>query len=799
MSWRKNLVLHSFSNIYLEKNKEGKWKKKMNGLLPKWSELTQSNIKKGDLGICCNTGKVSGVLVLDFDNIKVWEEWLEMFPILEDVPRVETRHGFHTYWEWLDKYAVFKKDIKNPNGEAGNIDIQGNGKMVFYPDTVYQLEQGAKDGDEFTYKWDANEYEDLIELPEEMFKYIISKQPADKGKPLNSTTKKPFSGKQEVDYAIVKLIDRKKYLGDGCFNDWTKIMWGLRNEGFEKEFALEISDFKGANFNQEDFDKVWEGTTKKDEITMGTLKYYAKLSVGEEIYYKTQIDLISKYIFEPTDDGLAQLALELCGNCCAWFNNNIMTYTNGRWYNDPELYYARNLIGIKLREYFSRASVLYSVYNKFITDKDLLEKNLKIRHSIGGTEVLIQKTNWKNNIVKEFKEKIINQFKKIDFDGNGYIIAFENSKYDFKTKKFEPILKDDYISMTTRYDWEEPTEEQVAKIAEIFNKTFPNKEILKCKLSLLMDCCIGKQKDNFEVDNGAGGNGKGIVNGLMATLLGDYFMNGNLSVLLEKRGNGASPDIAVMDKKRMILFKEPNSTDKLKLGNIKQLCDCPTISGRKNYGDPFDVVLWGTLVMEVNKKLNFDGAVGEAERRRFIDLEFQASFKKPEEYKKFEDLDNVFLADDTLNTDEFKKTHACALFRYIIDNAPAKVYIPVCVKERTEAYIDSQDDYLTWINREYVYEKGKEQYITLAKMYLHYKCSEEYEKLFKKDKPLSSQFKKDIAEHSYFKMFYKERHQIPEDKEKKIGKVDVRQVLIGWRRKTDEEGATCLIEETDEE
>ena len=113
MSWKKDLIIHSFSNIYLEKNKEGKWKKKMNGLLPRWSELTESKIVEGHLGLCCNTGKVSGVLVLDFDNIKVWEEWCEMFPILETVPRVETRHGFHTYWEWNDYYTNLPSKIKN--------------------------------------------------------------------------------------------------------------------------------------------------------------------------------------------------------------------------------------------------------------------------------------------------------------------------------------------------------------------------------------------------------------------------------------------------------------------------------------------------------------------------------------------------------------------------------------------------------------------------------------------------------------------------------------------------------------
>jgi phage/plasmid-associated DNA primase len=805
MSWKENLILHSFKNIYLEQNKEGKWKKKMNGLLPKWSEITKSKIINGDCGICCNTGKVSGVIVLDFDNIKIWEEWCEMFPILEKVPRVETRHGFHVYFEWNDEYISLPSKINNENKGEGNIDIQGNGKMVFYPNTTYKLEDGARDGTEFTYNWDDNEYEDLIELPNDLFKHLFSfntnlfsfNTKINKPKIFIDSSFNTFNKKKPEEYAIVEMIDKKKYMGEGCYNDWIKIIWGLRNEGFEEEYAIEISNFEGSNFNENAFNKVWYASTDKKEIGMGTLKMYAKQSVGEETYYKILLKFLSPHIYYSTDDGLAQLALELIGDCFAWYNNNIMTYTNGRWYKDTELYYMRHLIGIKLKEYCCNACILISNNIKFLTCETKIAVLSTKKKEICNTELLIQKTASKNNIVKELKEKVINQFNKIDFDNNGYILAFQNCKYNFKTKKFESIVKEDYINMTTKYDWIEPKAEEVNKIKEILEKIFPNKEMLKCKLSLLLDCCIGKQKDNFEIDNGCGGNGKGIINGLMAYMLGDYFMNGNLVILTEKWGTGASPDVAVMDKKRLILFREPNSTDKIKLGNVKKLCDVPTISARHNYGDPFDVMLWGTLLMEVNKKLNFDGAVGDAERRRFIDLEYQSSFKKEGEYKLYSHLENVYQQDPILKTEEFKKTHVCALFKYIIDNAEKEVYIPDCVRERTNEYIDSQDDYLTWINSEYIYEKepvNTKQHITLAKMFSHYKGSEEYEKLFKKDRPLSAQFKKDISTHSYFKMFYKERYKVSQG-------TDVKSALVGWRKKTNEEKGiepNCDIESDDE-
>ena len=145
MGFENNFVIHSFKGIDLELV-NGEWKKKPKGMRPEWNEITESSIKKTDKGLGLITGKKSGVLVLDFDNLDLYAEYIMKYPDIKNAPRVATRKGFHLYFLWKDMY------IELPS-KLGKLDIQGNGKQVFYVGTEYKTETG----DTFTYTWEQNE------------------------------------------------------------------------------------------------------------------------------------------------------------------------------------------------------------------------------------------------------------------------------------------------------------------------------------------------------------------------------------------------------------------------------------------------------------------------------------------------------------------------------------------------------------------------------------------------------------------------------------------------------------------
>ena len=165
--WTDKLVIHSFKGINIELV-NGEWKKKPNGIRPEWTKLTESSINKKDRGLAVLTGSKSGILVLDFDDKNIYDDFTMRHPTIKNAPRVVTRKGFHIYFIWKDIYTELPSKI-------GKLDIQGNGKQVFYVGTEYKTETG----DPFTYSWDY--YQDLIDLPNELYQELKrSKNPVKK-------------------------------------------------------------------------------------------------------------------------------------------------------------------------------------------------------------------------------------------------------------------------------------------------------------------------------------------------------------------------------------------------------------------------------------------------------------------------------------------------------------------------------------------------------------------------------------------------------------------------------------------
>ena len=134
-NFKNNFIIHSFKRIKIELNKDGKWEKKPIGMSLGWPDFTESQIKKGDKALGLITGEKSNVLVLDFDDKDLYNDYCMKYPFIDNAPRVETRRGFHCYFKWDNKYVELPPNV-------GKLDIQGNRKQAFYVGTEYETETG---------------------------------------------------------------------------------------------------------------------------------------------------------------------------------------------------------------------------------------------------------------------------------------------------------------------------------------------------------------------------------------------------------------------------------------------------------------------------------------------------------------------------------------------------------------------------------------------------------------------------------------------------------------------------------
>ena len=775
--WKKDLVIHSFEKIELKPNKKGDLKKNLIGQQDGWNKLIKASIKKGHKAFGLLTGEINNIIVIDFDDISLACDMMDKYTILDEVPRVATRKGFHFYFKWSER-------CKNLPSSLDNIDIQGNKKQVLYPPTQYVDENY----DMFEYMWDKNEDEELIELPDDIYNMLM----------INETEKKEIkiinnepSNITEENIEIAELMSVEDYLLN--YNEWTTTIWALKNAGFSYDFANKLSkkvnDIDDTKYDENALEELWD--KGKEGVGLGTIYRQAKES-NKKQYYKIKIKYLPKQIYKSEDYSLAKILVDECFNDrLVYCDGSLMTYTNKKWYADNDFDYLKYMISNDGVKYFSEIEKLLLNYSMCLNqDDDEYETIRKNKNIINDIISLLGKLTWKNNISKEIKSIVINKHQKIEFNNNGYDFAFDNTKYNFKTEKFEDIERTDYISYSAGYDYKEPEEDQTKLIKKLIEEIFPNEDIRKCYMSIMRTAFMGYTKDKFIVANGNGGNGKGLLNELLLECVGDdYGYTGNIGALTDKKKTGSNPEIANLNKKRFCIFKEPNQKEKILLGNVKELVDNKEINARQNYSNNTKVRLQATFILECNKKLAFDGEVNESEYRRFIDVLFESTFTTNKKLLDDNNLCNVYEANADYKQDEFKENYRCALFKYIIDNAEKQIIIPECVAERTKEYIDSNDELLEFMKDNYIYEpekndpkkpeKNDPKILQVKDVFNLYKNSEYYERLYKKERPTYKTFCNSIKEHASYKHFYYAR--------KKINGVSHYSILIGHKIIPEEE------------
>jgi len=609
---------------------------------------------------------------------------------------------------------------------------------------------------------------------------------------------------------LVNLINDETL---GKREDWLKIIFAMKRERYDEAFAKDTSLRATGNFTPLT-DEVWETTWNSEDgrengLSLGTIKFYAKRDnplgyynlklQSKEIYPSDRIEICSCV----TEKYLAEV-FDYISKDIIYIKNddNFYTWINGRWNKDDKKYgnYARQLISKTLYNYFNNINIiLCKIRGLVFGDENLIEKNRKYIQKVGDVMAYLGKTTWLNNIWTELKSIIISKTGEIEFDCFNNYIAFNNLKFNFTTSQFSKIERDDYLSMSCGFNYENPKEDQITVIDNLFKQIHPNEEIRKCYLSIMYNALIGGIKRKFIIANGSGGNGKVLLNELLKELLGDYAYEGNTTVLTEKLKGGANPEIANMNKKRLVLWKEAGADEKLRLDTIKKITDNAEINARGLYSSVTTTKLEATNIMEVNARLKFDtNKISDGESRRFIDVLFESTFTDDPTILKDPTRINVYPCDEKFKSTQFKKSHRCALFKYIIDNAEKDIYIPNIVNKRTAEYIDSNDEFYAWFEENYELTTNQEDIVKIKNVFEKYKCSDIYINLYKKERPTLSRFTNDIITHKYLRSKYKEVLQITNKDSSlyiKYKQVKMRNVLQGVKPLAND----CLINDTDED
>jgi phage/plasmid-associated DNA primase len=590
------------------------------------------------------------------------------------------------------------------------------------------------------YSINIDDYEYLKE--EEKPEKKTKKETAERIQKADEPIKKPI---KKIDVEEVKLDMIKKlvdildsdYYND--YNEWYKIGMILKREGtlMGRDLFDIFDEFskKSTAYKYDDVLTYWKGfKADRITITLGSLNEYAKKSDMTE-YKKIMREYHDKNKIEITEKFIADTLHERGGSYFyyKWIKDAkqpilySFNTTTKLWYKENECV-MKKYIATELYDY------LFNLLNDSITDASYLKQEVNKLKAKCGTN------KGQDEITKAYKTHYsMSNNNNIEFDTKYYLLGFLNGVYDLKTNIFRDYEYSDYMTTNTGYNYVKSTKEDRKVITELIEKIETNEEKRFLLYQILATGAIGQSYHVFVMMNGAGGNGKSVLNNFMRTALGHYAIDLDMSVLCSKKKEGADPALALLNNARYAIASEPNKDQKIKNGNMKIITGGKKIVARNLFSNDTDTNLMNTLVIECNKKIVLEADADNAEKRRIIDFLFESKFTTKND--EVDEENRVFKADKHVSTDEFLNKYKCAFIDIIISKANAflneqktEFIIPKCVEDQTEKYIDSSYIYMEFLNNLCERTDDKEDFISMQYLYEKIKESDLYYNSSKEDR-----------------------------------------------------------------
>jgi putative DNA primase/helicase len=227
-----------------------------------------------------------------------------------------------------------------------------------------------------------------------------------------------------------------------------------------------------------------------------------------------------------------------------------------------------------------------------------------------------------------------------DFDMHPFMLNVANGSLDLSESlktvgKFTLLPPNRARLITSLTNVEYKPDADCPNFRRFLDRIVPAREVQVCLQSWFGYCLTGDMREQkIVIALGSGANGKSTLFDLMMRIMGDYSAAIDIKSLLHnefRRGADASPDIARLFARRMVLASEPESTDRLAESLLKAITGGDRLVARPLYRDPFEFQATFKISMLANTLpiirgtdngiwrrilvVRFDQVIPEAERR----------------------------------------------------------------------------------------------------------------------------------------------------------------------------------------
>lgn len=525
----------------------------------------------------------------------------------------------------------------------------------------------------------------------------------------------PLETKKKIERAI-KLVDILNDRRASSYMEWISVGWALHNVHVNMlSVWINFSKRCPEKFDENTCIEIWK---KADDsgFTLSSLHWWAREDNLME-YKKILYDDIKKLIGFAESGTHYDIALVLNEMykysfvCSSIKHNTWYEFSNNRWDTMEEGYNLRNKISSELYgEFYNLLSQYYgscsretetgeSVQQNITMDQDKITKKCD---QINKVLCNLKHNTFKKNIVDECKTLFYDKTFEEKLDANQYLIGFENGIYDLKKGQFREGTPDDYVKLSTKYNYKEfdKNDEIFDELNNLLDKIYVNKKIKQYVMVFLASCLCGVNKEQkCEFFTGTGANGKSTMMELIKYMFGEYYDTLPVTVLSRKRAGSsqATPELADKKGKRFIEIHEPEEDDKFNVGFLKELSASDNISTRHLYGAQFSYVPQFKIVICCNN-LPHIPALDNGTWRRIRVVQHESEFidGTPDSNNKFQ-----FKKDKNLQS---KLKAYRQAFMWLLINVYYKIYEkegliePEEVTLSTTRYKSDSDNFLEFIN-----------------------------------------------------------------------------------------------------
>ena len=486
--------------------------------------------------------------------------------------------------------------------------------------------------------------------------------------------------------------------------------------------------------NSDECEKQWDwfNRNNNNNYTIGSLHYWAKTDNPTE--YKSIIrDSLSSLVHSSvgSSGSHADLANVIYhyfkdGFVCANIKDNTWFYFDenkgGKWEETEMGHELRKRLSNDIVDVYNWYGTIYKnrANDLILEDEDAAKLQSDKHTKCLEIQIKLKDSVYKDKVMKECKERFYdkNFIEKLNDKKN--LIGFDNGIYDLNKAIFRSGLPSDYVSLTTGYslpvdvknlpvDLEEITDlvgsmddynELNDALEDFLNKVFPIPSVREYTLRFLSSCLSGEiREEKFYFWTGSGGNGKSKLVELIDFVLGDYSRSMDVAFLTTKRGSSssASPELENIKNARFVYMSEPEKTDLIYVGKLKQMTGGDKMTTRALFKGTTQFKPQFKIVLMCNDLPQLGGNDGGIWRRIEV-VKYLAKFTDNERSVNHDRYQ--YLADNQLTAklEQWKLVFIIKLLQKYIDYDKEGTRPPEEVKEETKQYKTSNDIIANWVD-----------------------------------------------------------------------------------------------------